>query len=396
MRLRHSDGQTVHLAYGTNVHPAEDLDGIVAQFDAYSVPVRESLGADTLGLGLWLSAPVVAALAEQSTLRRRLRAELDARGLEVVSLNGFPYSGFHAPVVKHAVYLPDWTTRQRLAYTIGLCQVLADLLPDDAVRGSVSTLPVSWRLPWGPAQDAAAQANITALGSSLRRIGEETGRPIRVAFEPEPGCLVETTAQAVEVLADVDRQYLGVCLDLAHLACAWEDPSEAVRALRAAGLPIVKVQISAALAAEDPTAAGSALRRYDEPRFLHQTRSACGGATDDLGEALDSLTHSGRDADMAGPWRVHYHVPIHAAPAPPLSSTVSVLRDALRELFAGPTAACDHVEVETYTWSVLPDAAAAAAPEGLAAGLTAELAFARTELAALGLAPARLPILEAR
>ncbi len=114
MRLRHPDGQLIHLSYCTNVHAAEDLDGIIDQFDRYAVPVRERLGSDVLGLGLWLAAPVAAGLAGDPELRRRLRRELTARGLEVVTLNGFPYQSFQAPVVKQAVYHPDWTRPERL------------------------------------------------------------------------------------------------------------------------------------------------------------------------------------------------------------------------------------------------------------------------------------------
>src|SRR5690348_7756184 len=134
MRFRHRDGQTVHLGYCTNVHPGEELTEIVAQLDAYAVPVRERLGADRLGVGLWLAAPVAAQLAAEPEAVRRLRADLDARGLEVVTFNGFPYRAFHAPVVKHAVYRPDWTTRDRLEYTLNLARILVGVLPDDAAR----------------------------------------------------------------------------------------------------------------------------------------------------------------------------------------------------------------------------------------------------------------------
>ncbi|MGH3683403.1 MAG: metabolite traffic protein EboE, partial [Natronosporangium sp.] len=145
MRFRHPDGQAVHLGYCTNVHPAEDLAGIVAQLETYAAAVRRELDTAWLGLGLWLAAPVAAELAGDPELRRRLRTELAARGLEVFTLNGFPYRSFHAPVVKHAVYQPDWTTSQRLRYTLDLARALADLLPDSAERGSVSTLPLAWR-----------------------------------------------------------------------------------------------------------------------------------------------------------------------------------------------------------------------------------------------------------
>jgi hypothetical protein len=172
----------------------------------------------------------------------------------------------------------------------------------------------------------------------------------------------------------VDTEWLGVCLDLAHLACAWEQPAEALQRLRGAGLPVVKVQVSAALEAADPAAAADVLRTYVEPRFLHQTRSPHGGATDDLDEALRQR--------LPGPWRIHYHVPLHAEPAAPLTSTTPLLRAAVRELLAGPEPACDHFDVETYTWSVLPPEQRPLDAAGLADGIAAELSFARTLLAA--------------
>ncbi|MFI5687615.1 metabolite traffic protein EboE [Streptomyces sp. NPDC051636] len=379
MRLRHRDGQTIHLGYCTNVHAGEELPEIVGQLDAYAVTARRLLGADRLGVGLWLAAPVAAQLAADPGAVDRLRRDLDARGLEVVTCNGFPYRAFHAPVVKHAVYRPDWLTDERMAYTVDLARVLAGLLPDDAARGSVSTLPLAWRTPWTARHRAAAGRRLAELADQLRAVHARTGRLIRVGFEPEPGCVLESTEQVADGLSGVDTRYLGVCLDLAHLACGWEEPGAALARLAGAGLPVVKVQVSAALGADHPEQAGTsaALRGYAEPRFLHQTRSAAGHAADDLTDALE--------AGFPGPWRVHYHVPLHAAPQPPLHATLDVLRGALAVLVGGDRALCDHLEVETYTWNVLPPAQRPSGPGRLAEGIAAEVAFARDELLALGL-----------
>ncbi|MFC5925784.1 metabolite traffic protein EboE [Micromonospora vulcania] len=391
MRLRHASGDTIHLGYCTNVHPAEQFAGILAQLDTYAVPVRAALGSDVLGLGLWLAAPVAAELAADPALRRRLRVELDARGLEVVTLNGFPYAAFQAPVVKHDVYRPDWTTEQRLAYTLNLARVLADLLPEDAARGSISTLPLAWRQPWDTDRADAARRRLDQLATGLAAVQRDTGRVVRVGFEPEPGCVVESTGQAAALLSGMDTERLGVCLDLAHLACAWEEPAEALDRLRTAGLPVVKVQVSAAVEAADPAGGADALRRWVEPRFLHQTRGVgCAGAADpaDPAWAADDLD-AALDATLPGPWRVHYHVPLHAPPEEPLGSTLPVLRAALAALYTGPAAGCDHLDVETYTWGVLPEARRPRTDAELAAGIAAELAFARDELVDLGLTPAR-------
>jgi sugar phosphate isomerase/epimerase len=373
MRFRHRGGQTVHLSYCTNVHAAEDLAGILDQLDAYAVPIREKLAADVLGLGLWIAAPAAAELAADAGALHRLTIALRARGLEVVTLNGFPYAAFHQPVVKGAVYHPDWTTPERLRYTVDLARILAELLPADATRGSVSTLPLAWRAPWDTAIADACRRNLDRLAGELARLD----RTVRVAFEPEPGCVIENTTQAAALLGDADTERLGVCLDLAHLACAWENPAEAIGRLDAAGVPIVKTQVSAALATDDPMRDKDVLHRYVEPRFLHQTRGRDGLSADDLDQALEH--NDGR------PWRIHYHVPIHADPVPPLRATTGVLRAAVRELVGGPAARCDHLDVETYTWGVLPAGQRPDAPDQLAAGIAAELAYARDLLEELGL-----------
>lgn len=384
MRMRHPDGSTVHLCYCTNVHPAEDLDGIVAQFDQHAVDIRDRLGVDRLGLGLWLARDVATALTEDPAALRRLRRELDARGLEVVTLNGFPYRGFQQPVVKRAVYRPDWTRRARLDYTLDLARLLTRLLPDDVDEGSVSTLPLGWRTPWQHEQQVAARSHLDELTGQLAKTAADHGRTIRVGLEPEPGCIVETTGQAASQLSGVDSEFLGLCLDTCHLAVGFEEPQRAVDRLAEAGVPVVKTQASCALEVPSPwlPEARAALESFVEPRFLHQTREATGThplGVDDLDEAL------AENGQLPGyqPWRVHFHVPLHADPPPPLTSTRPVLSASLAALLGGGRARTNHVEVETYTWDVLPEQHRPAG--GLAEGIAAELDWTRRRLQALGL-----------
>ena len=398
MRLRHSDGQTIHVAYCTNVHPGEDVDTIVGQLDRFAVPVREHLGSDLLGLGLWLSAPVARVLAENPAATDRLRGELGSRGLEVVTLNGFPYRGFQDEVVKHRVYHPDWTEPARLAYTVDLTEVLARLLPDDAARGSISTLPLGWRHPWFGDRQVLAAEQFDRLADHLHALRERTGRQIRVGVEPEPGCVIETTTELVERMAGWDDEALGVCLDLCHLAVGFEDAAVAVPHLTAAGRQVVKAQVSAGLHVEHPAdpEARRALATFDEDRFLHQVR-ALGErgergergplrARDDLGDALGGRRPL--DPSPGGverPWRVHFHVPLGHAPEAPLASTTDDLRASLGVLVGGATALTDHLEVETYTWSVVPEAHRPTDDAALARSIAGELAWLRDTLIDLGL-----------
>ncbi|MFB7248939.1 xylose isomerase [Streptomyces populi] len=385
MRLTHPDGSTVHLAYCTNVHPAESLDGVLAQLARYCEPVRRRLGADRLGVGLWLARDAVRALNADPAAPRRLRTELERRGLEVVTLNGFPYEGFGAGVVKYRVYRPDWSDPERLEYTSDLARLLARLLPADVTEGTVSTLPLAWRTGFDEAAADAAHRALSELARRLDHVEQETGRSIRVALEPEPGCAVETTADALAPLAALPGHRIGLCLDTCHLATGFEDPVRALAALDRAGIAVPKVQLSAALHAGDPRdpAVLSALAAFDEPRFLHQTRARADGVlhgTDDLGQAL-----AGGVLPDTVPWRAHFHVPLHAPPAPPLSSTLDVLRETLAALVGGPTARSTHFEVETYTWQALPPAARPVTGAELADGIAAELQLARDLLTDLGL-----------
>jgi len=373
VRLRHPDGSVLHLAYCSNVHPADDLDGVAAQLERYAARVRERLDAPVLGVGLWVAAPALA----DAAAAERLRAQLDRLGLEVVTLNGFPYTAFHAPVVKLEVYRPNWADEQRRDYTLGLARLLARLLPDDVAEGSISTLPLGWRTEWDAADQAAGRLALEQVAFGLGEIEDRTGKRIRLALEPEPGCTIETVAQASEFLAGLAPEWIGLCLDACHLAVQFERADGALAQLAEVGVPVVKAQVSSALRVPDPGgAAGRAfLDDFAEPRFLHQVRERVGAAvagTDDLPEALDG----GLPADTE--WRVHFHVPVHAAE----HTTQDELEATLAALAGGPAPVTRHLEVETYTWGVLPDGPGG--DDGLVEGLAAELAWTRDRLVALG------------
>jgi sugar phosphate isomerase/epimerase len=373
MRLRHPDGSVLHLAYCSNVHPADDLDGVAAQLERYAARVRERLGAPVLGIGLWVAAPALADGAGAAA--DRLRAQLDRLGLEVVTLNGFPYTAFHADVVKLDVYRPNWADDRRRDYTLGLARLLARLLPDDVRDGSISTLPLGWRTEWDEADAAAGRRALEEVANGLVELERETGKRIRIALEPEPGCTIETVAQASDFLAGVAPEWIGLCLDACHLAVQFEAPEGALALLSEAGVPVVKAQVSSALRVPEPATARAFLDGFAEPRFMHQVREVVHGrvaGADDLPDALGGALPA-RDE-----WRVHFHVPVHAAE----HTTQRELESTLEALAGGPAPLTRHLEVETYTWGVLPDGPGG--DDGLVEGLAAELAWTRDRLVALG------------
>jgi hypothetical protein len=303
----------------------------------------------------------------------------------VVTLNGFPYDGFGSDEVKYRVYKPDWSDAERLAYTTDLARLLAVLLPDDVTEGTISTLPLAWRTAYDADAARIARAALATLAERLDALQELTGKSIRIALEPEPGCIVETVSDAVPPVAALATDRIGVCVDTCHLATSFEDPLTALAALEAAGVSVPKTQLSAALHAEDPhlPEVRDALAAFAEPRFLHQTRTRTAAGlrgTDDLDEAL-----GGDTIPDSAPWRAHFHVPLHAPPAPPLTSTLDVLRTVLAGLVGAAEPRTRHLEVETYTWQALPAELRPRTRARLADGIAAELVLARDLLTDLGL-----------
>jgi sugar phosphate isomerase/epimerase len=234
MRLLHDNGTLVHLAYNAGVHPAEDLENLIAHLTRYAVPVRRKLGVDRLGIGLWLAPAVADHLIADRIELVRLRRSLEERGLEVVSLNGTGGRNQEVPG-------PDWAKPERYRYTMSLAKILAFLLPDDVQYGSISTIPIGWRRDWPADLHAIASRRLERLSRELRGLCSVSGKTIRVGFEPWPGCVLETTEQALAQVCDIDSDHLGVCLDACHLSCGAEESGAALKGLALAGAPVVKL-----------------------------------------------------------------------------------------------------------------------------------------------------------
>jgi sugar phosphate isomerase/epimerase len=373
---------TPHLTYCTNIHPGESWPEVRANLERFTVAVKREVSPDEpFGLGLRLSERAATTLAQPDELAR-LQAFFRDSGLYLFTLNGFPYGPFHGEPVKEKVYLPDWTDEARLRYTDRLADLLVALLPDDAeVEGSISTVPGAFRPLVQRREEVDAMAAMIARHAAhLYRIRERTGRRIRLALEPEPFCYLETTDEAIRFIVDhvrgtetvrafaaetglgrdeaeeFLREHVGVCLDTCHMAVAYEDVGAAVQALRDAGVRPVKAQITAGLEVEFEDAAADAdklqaLGSFADAVYLHQVVDRRSGALHrhlDLPQALAQW----RDAGLPQQCRVHFHVPVFREGLGPFRGTQGYVAEFLALLRSEPFV--PHLEVETYTWDVLP------------------------------------------
>jgi len=373
------------LSYCTNVHAGRSVAEVEGGLDRYTVPVAGGYGRP-LAAGLWLARPVVTELLSTPDGVARFADGLARRGLTCHTLNAFPYGDFHSARVKENVYLPDWTRPERLEYTMQCAAVLAALLPAGA-EGSISTLPLGFKEFRHPPdfRDRAA-ASLIEAARRLAALEAETGKRVRLAVEPEPFCVIETTGEAIDFArklwreaehrgaADAVRAHLGACFDVCHQAVEFEDVAASVRALDAAGVRINKVHISCALQLDDPAANAdgrAALKRYVEPRYLHQTTALAptGGVVRVVDLTEELVDRPAGEFAAATAWRVHFHVPVDAERLGPLATTRPQLRAALAAVSQLDYA--PHLEVETYTWEVLPGAGAVDLVSGLTRELTA-------------------------
>ena len=388
---------TLPLSYCTNVHPGRSLAEVSRGLGEYTAPVRRQSGGP-LAAGLWLAEPVIGELVGTPQAIGHLAATLAGHDLCCYTLNAFPYGDFHSERVKEKVYIPDWTTTERLEYTTGCAVVLAALLPE-GTEGSISTVPLGFKELHGDSDfQEKCLDRLLELVQRLDDLHDETGRVIRLAIEPEPLCVLETTPEVVtffgdlyqragdDDLLDATRRHVGVCYDVCHQSVEFEDVSASIQALHQADVRINKVHITCAVRLECPAQnddGRTALARYVEPRYLHQTfgRTADGAVIheSDLTESLCLEPH-GPFADCEE-WRVHFHVPVNAESLGPLGTTRADLKRALSAVQALEYA--PHLEVETYTWEVLPDGDRVP----LIDGLTTELQATRSlleELPAVG------------
>jgi sugar phosphate isomerase/epimerase len=328
--------------------------------------LRGKLATDEpFAIGLRLSALAARELLGGDQLLK-FRDWLTETNTYVFTINGFPYGSFHGTRVKEQVFRPDWTDSARVEYTKNLFEILAVISPLET-GASVSTLPGSHKT-FG-ADESLILRNLIELASWLDELAEKTGRDFHLGLEPEPLGHFENTEETLEFFkrlhstapdsSEIIRRRIGVNYDACHFALEYDDAKKSLEALTAAGIRISKIHLSSALALDPRNpAALTAIRAFNEPVYFHQTllRDSSGKVTRiiDLPEFFNSVENGTIDPTDFEEMRVHFHIPLDAEPAAPLRST----RDQTLEVLnwrKSHLAACQHYEIETYTWAVLPD-----------------------------------------
>ncbi len=347
-----------HLAYCTNIHPAESWEETIRVLETHALAVRDKLGCTApFALGLRLSARAAHDLLQADHLPH-FKDWLAATNTCVFTINGFPYGGFHNQRVKERVFQPDWTSPDRIAYTKNLFRILTEIA-DPAAGASVSTLPGSHKS--FQADESLILQNLRDFAHWLDDLADSSNTDLHLGLEPEPFGHIENTA---ETLAFFDKltaadssgsiaRRIGVNYDACHFAIEFDDARSSLDQLHAANIRLSKIHLSNALAIDprNPDALAS-LRSFDEPVYFHQVIAQReNGSLARFPDLPDFLATPPSDIHEA---RIHFHIPLDVAPPHPLGSTRRETESVIAWCHQNP-GTCTHFEIETYTWAVLPD-----------------------------------------
>jgi hypothetical protein len=368
-----------HLTYSTLVHPADDWDQIWHSLNTYVPKVRDRFaGNQRFGVSLRLSAKSAETLVNSKADRDKLRKFLDDNNMYLYTVNAFVYGHFKGELVKEQVYEPDWRSEERTQYTMNVASIVADIAPKD-VNPSIQTSPLGFKpRVTGPDVVESYTTNVLRVAKHLVELEQKTGVTVTLGLEPEPYCYLETTdetvnyftnelyaGKSVEKFAKMSsmpiseamvalRKHVGIVYDICHLAVEYEDITESLQKLVDAGVPIVKLQEAAALHIPEVTKeAVETLKRYSKTIYLTQTIEKKDGKLTKYLNVDDAMAAWEKDPSGKREWRTHIHVPVFLDDLGQFRTTRFAIADALK--FHKQKPLSRHLEIETYTWDMLPD-----------------------------------------
>lgn len=385
------------IGYCSNVHPGETSELVEDNIKRFTGPIRQCRKLSSMQHGLWLSERACDEYLLDQSRFDALKQRINEHQLSVVTLNAFPVGNFHAERVKQAVYLPHWGKQQRLDYTLKTAQLLAKLLPSDEPFGTLSSLPLGYAQQWTDKNHAYALNYLCETVIALSRLEDSSGKHIQLCLEMEPGCVIQETSQLITLfkqqLPPVAKRYglppsqisryLGICFDVCHQAVMYENVYQSLQKIVDAGISIGKIQISSALRVSQPgsPAVKNWLSAFAESRYLHQTTGLTASGDRVFSDDLE-LALSNQQFQTFEEWRIHFHVPVHQATLGNqwMATTASEINTVF--LFLSEHPQCKpHLELETYSWGVLPEQHRPVTDTDLIQGIQAELAFIEASLA---------------
>ncbi len=370
-----------HLTYCSNIHTGEGWEEHFSELKKNIPDIKKAVCPDApIGIGLRLANQASLDLSETQNLEM-FKKWLADNDCYVFTMNGFPYGGFHDVVVKDQVHAPDWTNQERVDYTNRMFKILAKILPESITEGGISTSPLSYRFWWNSsdklmkATEIATQ-NILSVVDNLLIIKEKTNKILHLDIEPEPDGILENSSEFIDwynnILLpmgekhfmakgfsqsnsqEIIRTHVQLCFDICHFGVSYEEPQDVVDKLISQDIRVGKIQISSALKVDfnaDELAKFEAIAQYDESTYLHQVIAKKQDGSfekfSDLKPALDAF-----EIGKYSAWRVHFHVPLFLDKYDLLSSTQSEIIKTLSIQKQKPFT--NHLEIETYTWGVLP------------------------------------------
>jgi len=367
-----------HLTYSTLVHPGDNWNEIWTSLTTYVPKVKARIAPnEPFGVSLRLAAESAQALVSNRRERDKLKKFLADNDMYLYTVNAFPYGPFKGRIVKEQVYEPDWRSEERTQYTINVAEVLGDVAPEGTAP-SIQSAPLGFKpRVTGPEVVASYTEHVLRVAAHLIGLQERTGRTVGLALEPEPFCFLETTDETIEYftkhlysgaaaatvarLAGIPiseahsalRRHVGMVFDICHQAVAYENIAESLQKLVDAGIPIFKLQEAAALYIPQVTDKTiEVLRRYADTIYLTQTVEKKDGRFTKFLNLEDAFA-AWKTNPGPREWRTHIHVPVFLDDLGAFRTTRFAIEDALKFHKANPVSR--QLEIETYTWDVLPD-----------------------------------------
>jgi hypothetical protein len=360
-----------HLSYCSNIHPGEIWEEHFANLQSTVPKVKKTVCPDqAMGLGLRIANQASVDLSEDVSKLEALKQWLKQEDIYIFTLNGFPYGGFHNTIVKDQVHAPDWTTQERVNYTRRLIDILVQLLPEDQHEGGISTSPLSYKFWWEHQEAAIGQATMELLKlvPYLAQTEQKTGKWIHIDIEPEPDGLLGNHREFVDWYTDTlipfaitagipedwVRRHIHICFDVCHYGVSFDKPADCLQELAEKNISIGKIQISSALRVdlrENASARIEALKQYEEPTYLHQVKALKkDGSFEQFKDLVEALAQY--EEGIYNEWRVHFHVPLFLDSYGLLNSTQAEIAETLA--YHQQHNVTRMMEIETYTWGVLP------------------------------------------